>query len=212
MATKQTLNIVRGKTVQLVIRWETTPVVSVPITAISLAYGAPRITATGHGLTNGWRVAVVRVGGMKQINAENSPPRESDYHEATVVDANTIELNGVVPVDENGRDWSAYTSGGFLQYNTPKNLSDKTIRVKVKDKVGGTVLLSTEAGDAPLNAITATANHATKTISLEIPASATEVLTWSKAVWEVEAESAGGVVESVIAVSPVTVSDEVVTP
>ena len=33
MAIKHTLNIVRGKTTQLVIRWETTPVVSKAITA-----------------------------------------------------------------------------------------------------------------------------------------------------------------------------------
>ena len=120
MAIKQTLNIVRGKTTQLVIRWETTPVVSKAITAISLATGFPRLTVPSHGIPNGWRGYVASVQGMKQINALNNPPRASDFREVTVIDANTIEFNGLLPVDDNGRDWPAYTSGGFVQYNTPR--------------------------------------------------------------------------------------------
>lgn len=211
MAPKQTLNIVRGKTLSLAIRWETTPVVSKAITAISIATGFPRITAVGHGAKDGWRGYVTSVQGMKQINTEN--PERPSYHEATVIDADTVEFNGWNPVDDSGRDWSAYTSGGFFKYNTPKSLANKTIRVKIKDKVGGTVLLSTEAGDTPLNLITATADDATKTITISIVPTTTEALTWDKGVWEVEAEdSVIGSVDSVIALSPVLVGDEVVTP
>lgn len=213
MATKQTLNIVQGKTLSLVIRWETTPVVSKPITAISLATGFPRLTVTLHGCPDGWRGYVTSVQGMKQINTENNPPRKSDYHEVTVIDANTIEFNGWNPVDDSGRDWSAYTSGGFFKYNTPKSLVNQTIRVKIKDKVGGTVLLSTELDDAPLNLIVAEANDSLKVITVEIAATTTEDLTWATGVWEVEAEdSVTGKVESIITPSPVTVGDEVVTP
>ena len=212
MATKQTLNIVRGKTLSLVIRWETTPVVSKAITAISLATGFPRLTVPSHGCTEGWRGYVTSVQGMKQINAENSPPRTSDFHEATVIDSSTVEFNGLNPVDDNGRDWPAYIAGGFFKYNTPKDLDGQTIRVKVKDKVGGTVLLSTELGDSPVNLITATADNATKSIIIEIPASATEDLTWDKGVWECEAENAVGKVEGLVAPSPVIVADEIVTP
>lgn len=212
MTIKHTLNIVRGKTLQLVIRWESAPVVSKAITAISLATGFPRITVPSHGIPNGWRGYVIGVQGMKQINAANNPTRSSDMREVTVIDANTVELNGVLPVDDSGREWPAYTSGGFLQYNTPKSLSGATVRVKIKDRVGGTVLLSTEAGDAPLNLITATADDANKAITIEVGATTNEDLTWDKGVWEVEVESSTGVVESVIAPSPVTVGDEVVTP
>jgi len=215
MATKQTLNLVQGKTLSLVIRWEqTTPVVSKAITAISLATGFPRLTVPSHGAPDGWRGYCTSVQGMKQINAENpDKPRTKDYHEATAIDANTIEFNGWNPVDESGRDWSAYTSGGFFKYNTPKSLAGQEIRVKIKDRVGGTVLLSTEAGDTPLNLITATADDAAKTITIEIAATATEDLTWDKGVWEVEAENLLGKVESIIAPgSPVFVTDEVVTP
>lgn len=211
MATKQTLNIVRGKTLSLVIRWETTPVVSKAITAISLATGFPRPTVSSHGCPDGWRGYVTSVQGMKQINTENA--ERPKYREVTVIDANTIEFNGWNPVDDSGRDWSAYTSGGFFKYNTPKSLANKTIRVKIKDKVGGTVLLSTEVEDAPLNLIVATADDALKAITIEVEATTTEALTWDKGVWEVEAEdSVTGVVDPVIAPSPVTVGDEVVTP
>ena len=212
MATKQTLNLVRGKTLSLVIRWEQeTPIVSKAISAISFATGFPRLTVASHGIPDGWRSAVVRVASPKEINAQNDIPRGRDLRETTVIDANTIEYNGLVPVTD-GRDWAEYTTGGFVQYNTPKDLTGYTIRIKIKDKVGGTVLLSTELGDAPLNLITAVANNATKTITIEIPAAVTEDLAWSKGVWEVEGESSTGKVDSIIAPSPVTVSDEVVTP
>ena len=96
MAIKKTLNIVRGKTTSLVIRWETTPVVSKAITAISFATGFPRLTVPYHGAKNGWRVYATGVQSPKQINAQNNPPRSSDYREATVIDADTIEFNGRV--------------------------------------------------------------------------------------------------------------------
>lgn len=212
MAKSHPITLVRGKTFSLVIRWEQeTPIISKPITAISFATGFPRLTVASHGLTDGWRSAVVRVDAPKQINAPNDTPRQSDYRETTVIDASTIEYNGLVPVTD-GREWAAYTSNGFVQYHTPKDLAGYAIRVKVKDKVGGTVLLSTEAGDTPLNLITAVADNATKGIAIEIPATATEALTWSKGVWEVEGESSTGKVDSIIAPSPVTVGDEVVTP
>ena len=79
--------------------------------------------------------------------------------------------------------------------------------------IGGTTLLSTEASDTPLNLIVADADDALKAITIEIAATTTEDLTWDTGVWEVEAEySVTGKVESIIAPSPVTVGDEVVTP
>ena len=210
-AKQQTMSLVRGKTYQLVIRWEDgNTVVAKPITGISYTSGFPRLSVASHGLTNGWRCYVSGVETPKQINAENIPPRTSDLREATVIDPNLIEFNGVSPADSNGRSWSAWTSGGFLYYNAARSLSGATVRVKVKDKVGGTVLLSTEAGDAPLNLITVTVDDATKTILIEVDEATTEALLWSKGVWEVEVE-VGGSVFSLIPPSPVTVGVEVVT-
>lgn len=210
MADSKDLEIKQGKTYSLVLRWETEPIVYKPITAISLANGAPRLTVTGHGTPNGWRGAVTRVKGMTQINAKNSPPRASDFVTATVIDANTIELNSVTPCDDSGTEWSDYTSGGFWQFNTPVDLAGYTARMKIKDKIGGTLLASTEVGDAPLNILSIAIDNAGKTITLSIAATATDDITWTKGVYDIEMVSAGGVVTTILS-GKVTVTKEVTT-
>lgn len=210
MADSKDLEIKQGKTFSLVLRWETEPIVYKAITAISLANGAPRLTVTGHGTPNGWRGAVTRVKGMTQINAKNSPPRASDFVTATVIDANTIELNTVTPCDDSGTEWSDYTSGGFWQFNTPVDLAGYTARMKIKDKIGGTVLASTEAGDSPLNILSIAIDNAGKTITLSIAATATDDIAWAKGVYDLEMVSAGGVVTTILS-GKVTVTKEVTT-
>lgn len=210
MADSKDLEIKQGKTFSLVLRWETEPIVYKAITAISLASGAPRLTVTGHDTPNGWRGAVARVKGMTQINAKNSPPRASDYVTATVINANTIELNSVTPCDDSGTEWPAYISGGFWQFNTPVDLVGYTARMKIKDKVGGTVLASTEAGDSPLNVLAIAIDNTAKTITLTIAATATDDFTWSKGVYELEMVSPADVVTSLIS-GAVTVAKEVTT-
>lgn len=193
MADKEIL-IQKGKTFTLVVRWETEPIVRKAITAISLATGAPRLTVTSHGMPDGWRGAIYGVKGMKQINSANTPPRSSDYQTVTVIDADTIELNAVTPIDANGNDWDAYTSGGFIQYYTPQNLSGYTARMDIKDKIGGTVWASSEIADTPNDIITITVDDATKTITLTIDAVDTALLTAKKGVSDLEMVSSGGVV------------------
>lgn len=211
MADSKDLEIKQGKTYSLVLRWETEPIVYKPITAISLANGAPRLTfASAHGTPNGWRGAVTRVKGMTQINAKNSPPRASDFVTATVIDANTIELNSVTPCDDSGAEWSDYTSGGFWQFNTPVDLAGYTARMKIKDKIGGTVLASTEAGDSPLNILSIAIDKDGKTITLSIAATATDDIAWAKGVYDLEMVSAGGVVTTILS-GKVTVTKEVTT-
>lgn len=142
----QDIYLQQGKTQPLVLRCETAPIVYKPITAISLAFGAPRLTVTGHGIPNGWRAACARVQGMKQINAANNPPSDSDYHPTTVIDANTIEFNDVIPVDDNDREWPAYTAGGFLQYNTPMDLTGYGGRLHIRTKKGAELKLKCTKG------------------------------------------------------------------
>jgi hypothetical protein len=204
------LTIRQGKTFSLQIRWETDPIVFKPITGISLAFGAPRLTVAGHGCPPGWRATVTRVKTPKQINAENDPPKASDYHAVTVVDANTVEFNGMAPLDDNGNEWPPYTDGGFLQYNTPVDITGYSARMKIKDKVGGTVLASTEAGDSPLNVLTIALDAANKTITLSIPATATDDFAWTKGVYDLEMVSPTGVVTTVLS-GKVSVSKEVTT-
>lgn len=181
MAMQQNITLIRGKTYAQVLRWEDTTLVYKAITAITQA--APvSITATAHGVKDGWRVAVVSAGGMTDINARYSPPAASDYQPAAVVDVNTIELNKV-----NSSGYDAYTSGGYLVYKTPINLSSYTARMQIRQSAGGTLYetLTTENGGITLDA---TEN----TISLLISDSATEAYTWSRGKYDLEMISPAG--------------------
>ena len=193
MADKEIL-IQKGKTLTLIAYPETEPIVRKAITAISLASGAPRLTVADHGAPDGARGFVFGALGMKQINAVNNPPRDSDYRRMTVIDANTIEFNEVTPADDNGKTWPAYTSGGFLQFNTPQSLSGYTARMDIKDKVGGTVIASSEVADTPLDIIDIVVSDTDKTVTLSIAAEDTAALTARSGVADLELVSPGGVV------------------
>lgn len=188
------LLIQKGKTFTLPVRWETEPIVRKPITGISFASGAPRLTVASHGIPDGWRVLVTRVKGPTQINAQSCPPRASDYVIATVVDSNTVELNSVTPVDCQGREWPAYVSGGFVEFYTPVDLTGYTARMSIKDKIGGTLLASSLPADAPLDVLLLTVLPAENKVLLEIDADDTATIGWKKGVAELEMISPQGVV------------------
>lgn len=169
------LIIYTGKTFSRVIRWAAAPYIYKAITAITKA--APvSITSASHGLVSGWRVAVVSVGGMTQINAQNFPPRTNEYHKATVVDPNTITLN-----DVNSAGYSTYTSGGYLQYLTPVDMTGYSARMSIKDKVGGTELLRLSTANGRI-----AIDNTNKTITLNIESAATAAITWTTGVYDLE--------------------------
>ena len=205
MAATKDLTIQQGKTFTLALRWETDPIVRKAITGVSFAGGSPRITAVGHGAPDGWRCTLYGIKGPKQLNAANNPPRNDDYHAATVLDADTVELNDINPYDEQGNEWPVYVSGGFLQYNTPMDLTGYTARLAVKDKIGGTVLLSLTTEN---NGIVI--DNAKKTITLTVEATATDDFTWTRGVYDLELISPAGVVTALIT-GRVSVTKEVTT-
>lgn len=134
------LALTQGKTFNYVVRWEDDVYNYAAITAITNT--APAIvTATSHGIPDGWRTAVVSVKGMTQINAENSPPKDSDYVDVKVTDPNTVSLNAV-----NAAGFKVYASGGYLQYRKPVNLTGYTARMAIKDSVGGIALAASSNG------------------------------------------------------------------
>ena len=211
MSDTKDLTIQQGKTFSMPVRWENGDlVVRKPITAISLEFGAPRLTVASHGLQAGWRTYVTRCQGMKPINAADIPPRGNDYHPATVIDATTVELNDIDPVDANGKEWSAYTDSGFLNWNAPVDLTGYTARMKIKDKVGGTVLASTDVLDAPKNVLTITIDNTLKTITLSIAATDTDDFTWKTGVYDLEMVSATGAVTAILS-GKVSVTREITT-
>lgn len=205
MAATKNLDITQGKTFTLVLRWETEPVAYKAITAIQQT--APvRMAVAGHGAPDGWRGAVTSVKGMTEINAaDQAKLRDSDYHAITVIDANTVEFN-----DVNAAGFKPYASGGYLQYNTPVDLTDFVARMEIKDKVGGTLLASADVVDAPLNILDIAIDNTKKTITLTINATDTAALTWKRGVYDLEMQSATGVVTALIT-GTVSVTKEVTT-
>lgn len=191
MAAIKDLTLEQGKTFQHVLRWEAPLFIYKPITNITQEAPAV-VTAIGHGVPDGWRVAIVSVKGMTQINAPSNALKDSDYRKATKLTDDTLELNAV-----NASEYSAYLSGGYVQYQTPVDLTGFIGRMKIKNREG-VLLASTEVEDAPLNIITVTTDNALKTITVVISATDTAAFTWTKALYELEMVSGTGVVTSVM--------------
>lgn len=195
------LTIKQGKTFSLVLRWSAEPYITKLITAITRAAPA-RITAAAHGMPDGWRAAVVSAGGMRQINAENYPPKDGEYRKVTKIDADTITLPHV-----NSTDYTAYTSGGYLHYLTPVSLASCTARLTIRDKVGGTALISLDSASLGGIALDNTA----KTITITLSATVTAALTWTRGVFELEIQNGSGVVTQLLYGTVIVKPLEIVT-
>ena len=201
MAATKDLTIQQGRTFSLALRWESTPVVYRPITAIAQTAPA-RLTVPAHGVPDGWRVAITNVKGMTEINAEANKLTSRDYHQATVLDANTVEIN-----DINAAGFKAYTSGGYIQFDNPVDLTGFTARLTIKNRVGGSVLytLTTENGGIVIDA-------AAKLVTLNISAVDTALMAFTTGVYDLEMVSgATPAVVTALLSGRVTVSKEVTT-
>ena len=144
-----------GASADIAIRLETGEIRFTPITGMSKT--APlRVTAVGHGIPDLWYAAVVDAGGMKELNADDSNNlRDSDFHQITVIGADTVDF-----IEVSAASFKTYTSGGYLAYFVPMVLSGYTsARMDIKKRVGGDVelALSTTAGtleiDDPANTL-----------------------------------------------------------
>jgi hypothetical protein len=105
-----------------------------------MAQSAPlEVTATAHPILDGWKVAVIGAKGMTELNAADpNDIKESEYHRCTVIDANTVTIDGI-----SSERFKAYQSGGYLAFRAPADLSGYASgRMDVKAKVGGDILLT----------------------------------------------------------------------
>lgn len=195
----QDLIIQKGKTFSRVLRWESGPFLYKPITNITRA--APvAITSVAHGVPDGWRVTIVSVQGMVEINSLNIPPRDEDYHAATVIGANTIELNDINSTEFEGYNMGG--SGGYIQFRTPVDLAGFTARMQIRSSLTATTFLlelTTTNGRIAID-------NALKTITLLVDAVTTAAITWKTGVYDLELVS-GGVVTQLLS-GTVTVSEE----
>ena len=192
--------IQKGKTYSRVLRkeLETDVLVWKAITAITKA-GPAVITAASHGRATGWRAAVVSAGGMRQVNAAHWPPFDSEFYIATNSGTNSVTLN-----DVNSASWTTYTSGGSLVYYTPVSLASCTARMMVR--------ATADATGAPLvSLVSPTAivlDDTLHTVTITIAATATDDYAFYSGVYDIELETAAGVV-TLLDSGNVTVEDEV---
>lgn len=151
------ITIVKGSTYRDVLRWASSACV---FKACTIQATAPlRLTCTAHGIPDGWYVFVE---GSKDIP-------ETTQYPVKVIDANTLEISCL-----NGTKFK--TGSAVVRFNEPVDLSGYTARMQIKDKVGGSVLLSP----------TITLDNTAKTITREIDATTTAAITWKKGVFDLE--------------------------
>ena len=164
---KLNFKVYQGSTFKEVLRWESSTKVYVPITNITKS--APtEIAAASNGLPVGWRFKVTDVGGMKEINSQDT------YHIATETTVDSVVVNAL-----NSLSYAAYTTGGVIEYDQPVAT---TARMQVREKIDSvdTIFeLTTENGGILID-------NVAKTITIVITAIATAALTFSSAVYSLE--------------------------
>lgn len=174
---KLNLKIYQGSTFQQILRWESATKVYVPIT--NIAKSAPVvITVANHTIPVGWRTKITNVAGMREINSNDV------YHTVTETTATTVVLNQV-----NSLGYTAYTSGGVLEYNQPVDLTGYTARMQIRPKLASTEIiheLTTENSGIVLD-------NVFKTITLTIPDETTATFDFVSGVYNLELIKAGDV-------------------
>lgn len=181
MSCDLTLKIQKGSTWARVVLWGVSPYIYKLITGVPQL--APlRLTVVGHGLTDDWRVAITDVRGMVELNSEANVPFISEYHQARVIDADTIEIN-----DIDALSFHDYVSGGAIRFLTPVDLTGYTARMDIREKTGGTLILSMTTTDGDI-VISVLENK----IFITITAADTGAVTQRRGVFSVEVEAAGG--------------------
>ena len=205
------LTIDQGKTFTRTFYWAVQPYIYKAITACDNA--APiGFTVASHGLTAGWPFWVAGAGNLtplstastaatitKTVNAASDPPSSADLHFATVADANTVKIN-----DINGALLKTYTSGGYIQYLTPVDLTGYSARMNIKSRIGGTTLWtgSTALGDFAIDV-------AANTIILTIAPAVTAAFDFLRGTYDIEMFTAADASVSLLASGAVTVNREV---
>jgi len=172
--------IYQGSTFQETFRWESETKVYVPIQTITKAAPCVITTSANHNLPQGWRFRVVGAGGMKEINSQGD-----SYYLATSVTGTTIEIN-----QTNSLGYSAYTSGGVVEFNQPVPLANYSARMQIRESVDSNVVLH-EATSANYQIVV---NDTNKTIQVTILGSMTQNFDFTTAVYSIELFNGNNVV------------------
>ncbi len=174
MAAETDFEILQGKTFTFAFRWASMPIRYAPIEDVP-SETPLQVTSTAHGIPDGWPVAVVSTEGLTEVRAKHNPPRNNEYHTATLVDDDTIELNQI-----NAAGYEPWVSGGYIQFYSPADLDGLEARMQIRDRVGGTVLHELES---PTNI---TLDDTKKEIRGIIGADESAEFSWTSGVYDLE--------------------------
>jgi hypothetical protein len=181
---KVNFKMYQGSTFSEVLHWESNKKVYIPISNIGKSAPTVITTSSAHSIPGVWRVRVTNVGGMKEINSA-----DDEYYLGTSITSTTIELNAV-----NSLGYTAYTSGGVVEYNEPVNLTGFTARMQLREKLDSTTILAeytTENGKLIVDT-------ATSKVTINVDAITTAGYTFNTAVYSLELVSSGGQVNQLI--------------
>lgn len=197
MSTAYDITIKQGSTFSLTLKYGQPQFTVKAITGVTKS-GQAVVTAPTHGLTIDWPVWVVGVAGMDQLNHRSDELRNAcAAYYAYYVDGNSLRL------DVDTTRFGVYTSGGEVLYHPPVNLTGFTARMQIRETIESTTTLVslTEASGITLGGTAGT-------IGITIAATATALLDFDSAVYDLEVVSAGGIVTPV-AYGNVYLNDEV---
>lgn len=174
--------IYQGSTFQETLRWESETKVYAPISAITKDAPCVITTTSAHTVPLGWRVRVTNVAGMREINTI----ADDAYYLVTGITSTTVSLNKV-----NSLGYTAYTSGGVIEYNMPVPLAGYTAQMQIRESLDSDTVIhqmTSAAGDGIV------INTSDSTIFLTIPASVTRDFNFDSAVYSLELTNSSGVV------------------
>jgi hypothetical protein len=177
---KLNYKIYEGSTFQETFRWESQTKSYAQISAITKAAPCVITTQSSHTCPVNWRVRVTGVAGMKEINITS----DDEYYLVTSKTNNTVTLNQV-----NSANYTTYTSGGILEWNTPIDLTGYTAQMQIRETLDSSTViyeLTTANGGITIN----TTDY---TITILIPANITRDFNFTTAVYSLELNY-GGVV------------------
>jgi hypothetical protein len=178
---KLNYKIYQGSTFEEMYRWESETKVYVPIESVSKSAPCVITTTQPHALPQGWRFRVVGAGGIKELNSVGD-----SFYLATSVTADTITIN-----QTNSLQYTAYTSGGVIEYNQPVPINTYSARMQIRETVESTEVLY--SGTSALGGHLFVDNTA-KTIRVRIPSEVTAAFTFTTAVYSIELYEPGGLV------------------
>lgn len=192
------LTIIKGKTLSQSLLYAEDSFTYVPIDAV-INRAPLRVTCPAHGIKDGWPVRIQGTVSPEIMNTEVGKTVN-----ARVVDADTIEFNTI-----DGTLWGEITAPGNIVFYTPADVTDWKLRMHVRDKPEGNILLSlsSDPADGAMGVITV--DESSSTFTLELTAAQTAALTWAGGVYDIEAIKPDGTVVEVIATSTVLVKKEI---